>query len=349
MRRLIRIIRGLAIVLVALAVIVGAPLGWAVYEFSRPGPLSTQTTIIFSRGAGSTEISHQLADAGVIREPLLFEVAAGLAPYVAPTQTHKPGEPHRSLQAGEYQFAAGETLRGVLEQMRTGKTVVRRLTAPEGLTSAEILDLLARTEALDGPPPAEFPPDGSLLPETYFYAWGDKRADMIARMRRAMTETVAAVWAKRVPNDFVTTPAEAVILASLVERETAVPAERAHIAGVFINRLRLGMRLQSDPTVIYALTGGHMNLGRPLAHDDLAVPSPYNTYLSKGLPPAPIANPGRAALEAVAKPMATQDLYFVADGTGGHAFAATLEDHNKNVAKYRQLQSRGEPADKPKP
>ncbi|HUN52564.1 MAG TPA: endolytic transglycosylase MltG, partial [Candidatus Sulfotelmatobacter sp.] len=184
------------------------------------------------------------------------------------------------------------------------------------------------------PPPAE----GSLLPETYNYSWGDSRAGMLARMAKAMRETLAHLWAGRAPDLPYATPEAALILASIVEKETGVPAERPLVAGVFVNRLRLGMKLQSDPTVDYALSGGKGPLGRELTRADLDTASPYNTYRVDGLPPGPIANPGRAAIAAVMRPAPTKDLYFVADGSGGHAFSQTLAEHNKNVERWHQRQ-----------
>jgi UPF0755 protein len=213
--------------------------------------------------------------------------------------------------------------------------VIRKLTIPEGLTSTQIRDILAKAEGLSGSPLTA--PEGSLLPETYDYAWGDTRAGLIRRMAAAQRTTLEALWRERQTGLPLTGPREAVILASIVEKETGAASERARVAAVFHNRLRRGMRLQSDPTIIYALTGGKTRLGRNLNRADLAIDHPYNTYRIKGLPPGPIANPGRAALIAVLNPVKSTELYFVADGSGGHAFAKTLKEHNRNVAKWRRL------------
>jgi len=217
-----------------------------------------------------------------------------------------------------------------------GDTVARRLTLAEGLTNHEILRVVSEAEALVGPVP-KIGREGTLLPETYHYAYGDTREAVIGRMQQAMRELVDDLWPHRAPDLPFDTAEQAVVLASIVEKETAIAEERARVAGVFVNRLRRGMRLQSDPTVVFAVTNGAGPLGRRLTREDLSTDSPFNTYRIKGLPPAPIANPGRASLEAVLRPAATDDLYFVADGNGGHAFAKTLKEHQENVRRWRQI------------
>ena len=224
-----------------------------------------------------------------------------------------------------------------MEILRSGETVVRRLTIPEGLTSQEIVAVVASAEGLRGDLVAT-PGEGSLLPETYHYSWNDERGQLIERMAAAQQELLDELWANRDPDLPLASPEEALILASIVEKETAVDGERALVASVFFNRLKRSMRLQSDPTVVYGITQGQGPLGRALTRADLNAPSAYNTYLIDGLPPGPIANAGRAALVAVFHPASTSYLYFVADGSGGHAFAETLEEHNQNVAKWRKLQ-----------
>ena len=313
---------GLA-VLVGLAVVL-AIAGWLYVHsrFDTPGPARDERTVVLAPGLSAFDIADQLETAGVIDDPLLF--VAGL--WIEDKQ--------HSLKAGEYVFEALVTPRGVMEKLIAGDTVSHRLTVREGMTSAEIVALLNAAPALEGEI-ATVPAEGSLLPETYHYALGDRRAALIERMERAMARLLDELWPERLPSVGIDTPDQAVVLASIVEKETAVADERPLIARVFLNRLQQGMRLQADVTVIYALTGGERALGRRLSRADLGVESPYNTYRNGGLPPGPIANPGRASLAAVLNPAKTNALYFVADGSGGHAFAETLDEHNRNVARWR--------------
>jgi peptidoglycan lytic transglycosylase G len=323
MRAVLRLFGFLILLVAGLA---GAAAYWAYWEFDAPGPTTTETTVVIERGVGVRDIAATLHDAGVIGEPLIF---------LAGVEVFGKGRP---LKAGEYLFPARLSMHQVMQQMIDGTTVVHRLTVPEGLTAAEIVALVASATDLAGDLPKDLPADGSLLPETYFYSRGDTRQDLLARMKKGMDDRLAELWQARDPAAPLKTPAEAVTLASIVEKETGVAAERPHVAAVFYNRLAQGMPLQSDPTVIYALTAGKGPLNRALSHADLQTASPYNTYVNMGLPPGPIANPGRASLEAVLHPATSKDLYFVADGTGGHVFAETLDEHNKNVARWRQLQ-----------
>ncbi len=319
------VVRSSLLLVVLLVVSAAAAIGWGIDRFSAPGPLRDKTTLVLPTGIGVNEIARRLRAAGVIDRPVLFGIGVRVL-----------GR-SRDLRAGEYEFSAAISPEQVVELLVAGRTVVRRVTIPEGLTSAEVVALLQGTHGLVGTF-AAIPDEGTLLPETYHFSYGDSRVEMLARMRSAMREVLANMWRRREGDLPYSIPEEALVLASIVEKETGAPAERARIAGVFVNRLRRNMRLQSDPTVIYALSGGRGPLKRALTRADLEIDSPYNTYRVKGLPPTPIANPGRAAIQAVMMPLATKDLYFVADGSGGHAFAGTLREHLRNVAKLRRLQ-----------
>jgi len=321
MRRAGRVV---CLIAAAAALASGGVVFWGYTTFTNPGDLRAETTVLVARGSGLRAIAARLAEAGVVRYPLLFVA-----------MTRWQGR-HGDLKAGEYKFQPLVSPADVLATLRAGRVVIRRLTVPEGLTSAQIVTLLAKADGLAAEP-AALPPEGSLLPETYDYAWGDTRAGLIRRMAAAQRTALETLWLARQSNLPLANPAEALVLASIVEKETGAKAERPRVAAVFLNRLRRGMRLQSDQTVAYALTGGKGPLGRPLKRSDLAVDHPYNTYRVKGLPPGPITNPGIAAIEAVLNPISSRELYFVADGTGGHAFAKTLREHNRNVARWRRL------------
>jgi len=319
--------------LAALPVLIGIAAGatflWLDQSFRAAGPASAEIIVEIPRGEGVRGISRRLAEAGVIAQPpLVFDLSLRLF------------GGSRPLRAGEYAFPAASSMAEVVVQLQEGRVLVRRLTVPEGLTVAQVLQLVAAEPALSGdlPPP---PPEGRLLPETYGFARGDTRTALVERMSDAMTRTLDEVMPRLAPGLPYTTGDEVLTLASIVEKETGIASERPHIAGAFVNRLRLGMRLQSDPTVIYGLTQGRGPLERSLTRADLERSTPFNTYVIPGLPPAPIANPGRAAIEAVLQPLSTDDLYFVADGRGGHAFARTLAEHNANVRHWLEGRRQG--------
>jgi UPF0755 protein len=316
----------LALLVLATAAAAGV---WLQREVRRPGPHDEDRIVLIEKGSGVATIAGELAAAGTIREPWLFRSWVRLT-----------GQ-ERGLHAGEYRIPAGASLAAQARMLATGLgQVEHQLTVPEGLTSQEIVVLLRDEPLLTGEI-AQVPPEGSLLPETYNFLRGESRAEKLARMRAAMQATLDELWPERAANLPFDTREDALVLASIVEKETGVPEERRHVAGVFVNRLRQGMALQSDPTVIYAITHGSGALGRRLLRKDLQIDSPYNTYRHPGLPPGPIANPGRAAIAAVLDPLATKDLYFVADGTGGHVFAETLAEHNRNVARWRKIRDGG--------
>jgi UPF0755 protein len=300
-------------------------------EFDRPGPLRVSTVVVVPRGEGVTAIAERLEREGVIADRRIFMTSILYFMYLKGQGT---------LKAGEYEFDKHATMRQVLDTLVQGKSITHKVTLPEGLTSEQIVARLAAHPDLTGSV-TETPPEGSLLPDTYSFASHEARDDIIQRMRVAQQKFLAKVWQERDPDvdAVIKTPEQAVILASIVEKETGRADERPHIANVFENRLRKRMRLQSDPTVIYGLFGGAGVKDHPITQDDLDQDNPYNTYKINGLPPTPIANPGRAAIEAVLKPDKTNDLYFCADGTGGHAFAATLAAHNKNVTRWRKIEA----------
>lgn len=300
---------------------------WSV--FYAPGPSARQgeaTIVSLPSGAGVSAIAAQLKAAGVIRSTDMFKAAATLT------------GADRKLRAGEYEVPSGASLRSVLTLLVSGKVVRHYVTLPEGWSSAQAVDILMRQPILTGAVET-VPEEGSLWPDTYEIARGDTRASIIARMQRARDENLARLWATRGPNSVVRTMDEAMILASIVEKETGVPAERPRVAAVFSNRLRAGMRLESDPTIVYGITKGRP-LGRGLRRSEIDQHTDWNTYQIDGLPPTPIANPGRDAVAAVLNPPRTEDIFFVADGTGGHAFARTYDEHLANVARWRAIERR---------
>lgn len=297
--------------------------------------LPENTLMFVEPGSSVAKIARDLEAQGFVDSAFVFEIGAR---YMQLRYPERGG-----LKAGEYQMPVTAAPRDVLRILQMGKTFQRRITIPEGLMAVEIVALINAADGMNGEI-TDIPAEGSLLPETYHYTRGTKRADIIARMEKSMQAALSELWEKRAEGLPVTTPQDAVILASVVEKETAIAAERPRVAGVFVNRLRLGMKLQTDPTVIYAITEGKTRLGRPLLRRDLEeVDSPYNTYKYAGLPPGPIANPGYQSLAAALNPEVHDYIYFVADGTGGHAFGKTLQEHNRNVQRWRQIQ-RAKPA-----
>ncbi|NDF11577.1 MAG: endolytic transglycosylase MltG [Proteobacteria bacterium] len=288
-----------------------------------PGPLSEQKQVIIKKGAGVHGTAEALKAAGVISSERLFQT------------THVLFFLRDPLRAGEYEFKPGMSLREVFKKLISGDIYYRKLTVAEGLTSFQIAELLMATEGLEGEVPAI--KEGTLLPETYLFAYGESRATLVKRMQKAQEFLLSQIWAGRNMVTPIDNQKQAIILASIVEKETSLESERKHVASVFINRLGKDMKLQSDPTVIYALTQGRGPLSRPLLKKDLEVKSPYNTYVVSKLPPGPICNPGKASIAAVLNPDSTNDLYFVADGTGGHAFAPSLKEHNENVKSWRDI------------
>jgi len=290
----------------------------------RPGPHDVATRVVVEPGSSIKTISASLETLGIITNSLQFRLWARLT------------EQHTKLRAGEFDIPAQASIADVLNVLERGETVVRKLTLAEGLTVTEMLIIIQDAEGLIGEV-TNIPDDGMMLPETYFYSWGDHREDLVTRMVRGMEDLVRMQWLARADDFILETPEQMLTLASIVEKETGLANERPKVAAVFLNRLKKGMRLQSDPTVVFALTNGSGALGRALSRADLKTDSPYNTYQVKGLPPGPIANPGRDSVLAVMNPADTDAVYFVADGSGGHVFAKTLKQHNRNVAKWRKF------------
>ena len=317
--------RRLLVLVVLLLILAGGGLAawWqAQARWSAPGPLAAPAQIVVPRG-GMAAIADALAERQIIADQRIFLAAAWL--------TRDQGV----LRAAEFVFPARASLKDVLDVLRRARPVQRRITLPEGLTIRQMAAMLERAEGLIGEMPQIA--EGEILPETYSYQWGDTRAALVRRAEQAMDQALAEIWASRMPGLLLATPREMLILASIVERETGRDGERARVAGVFVNRLRRGMMLQSDPTAAYAAADGGL-LERALTRADLDREHPFNTYRIRGLPPGPIASPGRDSLRAVARPEPSEFIFFVADGTGGHAFARTLDEHNRNVARWREVE-----------
>lgn len=319
-----------AFLLILVLAVMGAGYGvWHVSSrFEAPGPPAAfgtnETVVALPRGTGLNRIAETLQAQGVIDSSLIFR--AGVMYYGKASQ----------LKAGEYAIPSGATPHQIMDILIEGKAIVYKLTLPEGLTTAMALDLVAKHPSLEGAI-TRAPAEGALLPETYIFNRGMPRDELITRMERDHQAVIDELWERRAPDLPIATKEEAITLASIVEKETGVASERPLVAGVFINRLRKGMKLQSDPTIIYGLTKG-VPLGRGIRRSEIDQATPYNTYVINGLPPTPIANPGRESIAAVLNPASTDALFFVADGTGGHVFAATLSEHERNVANWRQVE-----------
>jgi len=304
-----------------------AALAWGYTAFEAPGPASKngpETVVLIPLGTGTHRIAQILSDAGTVSNPLVFEAGARLYGKTA------------LLHAGEFAIPSQASMSDIVAILVLGHSIQHKLTAAEGLTSQMIVDLIKADPVLVGDV-GPTPDEGTLLPETYLFTRGTTRAEIVARMRKADDEVLSRLWASRAQGLPFTTPREAVILASIVEKESAIPSERRHVASVFVNRLRLKMRLQSDPTIIYGLTKGYP-LGHGIRQSELTGVTPYNTYAIDGLPPTPICNPGKDSIAAVLNPAVTKDLYFVADGNGGHVFAPNAALQNANVAQWRKLE-----------
>ena len=297
-------------------------------QFESPGPLAQNTTFEVREGAGLIEIAEGLERRSIVSDARIFRFGVQSA----------IGDD--TLKHGEYEIEANASMREIMELFRSGEGIEYAVTLPEGLTVHQIFERLAAHEQLQGDLPEAMPPEGSLMPDTYRFRRGTTRQAIVDQMMAAQTRLIDQVWERRDPDLPIETREEFVTLASIVEKETGRADERSRVAAVFLNRLRQGMRLQSDPTIIYGMFGGEGRpADRPIYRSDIDTPTDYNTYTIDGLPPGPIANPGRAALEAVANPSDTDDLYFVADGTGGHAFATNLDDHTRNVARWREIEA----------
>jgi UPF0755 protein len=338
------VVVGNAIITIVLLALIAAG---AAYYYGRQvlesaGPLKEDKIVNIPARAGKRDIADVLQREGVIDvNPWLF--IGGVFAMKASSD----------LKPGEYAFQKNASLRDVIATIVEGKVVQHSVTIPEGLTSEQILAKLSENDIFSGSV-REIPREGTLLPETYKFPRGTSREQVIQRMQQAQKRVLAEIWERRSPDVPLKSPQQLVTLASIVEKETGKADERSRVAAVFVNRLKQKIKLQSDPTIIYGLVGGKGTLGRPIKRSEITQPSPYNTYVIDGLPPGPISNPGRASLEAAANPARTRDLFFVADGTGGHSFTETYDQHQRNVAKLRAMEKQVqndtvEPADEPPP
>jgi UPF0755 protein len=317
--------------LVLILIVCGGALVFGKSRFEAPGPLQEDKIVNIPPRSGIMDIADLLKQEGVIDANRLVFIGGVFAL-----------KARSELKAGEYLFSKGASVKDVVETIVEGKVVQHQITVPEGLTSEQIVARLLENDVLSGNI-KDVPREGSLLPDSYHFNRGFTREQLIQRMRQGQDRLVREVWERRSPDLPIKTPDQLVILASIIEKETSKPEERTRVAAVFANRLKQKMKLQSDPTIIYGLVFGKGTLGHPLTKSEIAQPTPYNTYVIDGLPPGPIANPGRASIEAAANPARTKELYFAADGTGGHAFAETYDQHLKNVARLRGIEQEQKP------
>ena len=318
-----RLLRTGLLLVVLAVVLAGAAVWWEARNFNGAGPAEKETVVTVRAGSGARAIATVLSDAGVINRPLLFRIGV-----MRRGQT-------TALKAGEYSFPAGASMAQVMDMLVEHKVLMHRITIAEGLTSDMALAIVNADPVLEGP--ARTATEGTLLPETYVFERGTTRAEIVGRMREAQEKLIAELWPKRKEGLPIQSVEDAIKLASIVEKETGLAAERPRIAAVFVNRLKMGMKLESDPTIIYGLSKG-VPLGHALRQSELDTPNPYSTYQITGLPPTAICNPGRDSIAAVLNPPDSEDLFFVADGSGGHAFAKTGAEHARNVAQWRRIE-----------
>ena len=311
--------------LVVILVVLAGVIAWGRYEFYGEGPLDVPVEFAISRGETLGPISERLETRGAISSAAIFRI--GVRSLGRETD----------FKYGEFELQAGSSMDSVLDALTSGQGILHWVTIPEGFSVAQVISRLMETDVLTGEV-AEPPREGSLAPDTYAISRGESRQSVVDRMKDAQTAILEEAWSNRKSNLPLESQSDALILASIVEKETGVGSERAEVAAVFVNRLRKNWPLQSDPTVVYGLTLGQSSLGRGLKRSELDKATDYNTYIIRGLPPTPIANPGRAAIEATVRPNDSRNMFFVADGSGGHVFAENLEQHNHNVAKWRRIE-----------
>lgn len=332
-RPFIRFISGVFTLLLLVMVLMGGSASLLQSRINAPGPLAGNKVVVIPKGEGAHEIATRLERDGVVSDRRLFIAGYLLSKMAGWIDGARPVQ----LKAGDYQVPQAASVRQVIDIFSDGKTISYRVTVPEGLTSHQIVERLKADASLSGEI-AEVPSEGALLPETFVVQRGAVRQTIIDNMQAEARKLMEKAWAQRKKDLPLKTWQEALVLASIVEKETGRNDERERVAAVFINRLKLNMRIQSDPTILYGISGGKTVWNRPILKSEIAQKTAHNTYQIDGLPPTPICNPGKAAIEAVLKPAETKDLYFVADGSGGHHFAETLKEHNANVLKWRALE-----------